>query len=306
MVRWSKHGLLVSLMAFALAACGGGGGGDGGDFNRLSIPSPPARAIEHDLPGPYGLTFDRAGYLYIGGVDGSITRVSPSGEREIWVETGHELAGLTVGPQDEIFAAAPNAGQILAISQGRAIRIATSGLDTPTAIVFDGEQRAIVSARGTGGFPQIAVIEFDTTYHTLTTEIRSPTGMAFAPNGRLYITDTERNRVVSFQIDRFGEAGPVSVAASGIQLPTGIAFDKRGDMFVTGGNTIWTVRPSGATLEAYVISGDLDYPASLAFGFGNERNPNQLFFTNYGFPLGTGSTVSLTDVGIPGREPFAP
>lgn len=306
MVRWSKHDLLVSMVALVLSACGGGGGGDGGDFNRLMVPSKPARSIAPDLVGPFGLTFDRAGNLYIGSIDGSITRISPSGEREIWVETGHELAGLMVGPQDEIFAAAPNAGQVLAISQGRAIRVATSGLDTPTAIVFDAQRRAIVSARGKGGFPQIAVIEFDTTYHTLTTEIRSPTGMAFAPNGKLYIADTERNRVVTMQLDRHGEAGEVTVAASGIELPTGIAFDKRGDMFVTGGNQIWAVRPSGSDLEAYVISGDLDYPASLAFGFGEKRNPNELFFTNYGFPLGSGSTVSLVDVGIPGREPFVP
>lgn len=308
MVRWSKRGLFVSLMVFALAGCGGGGDGssDSLDTGGLRVPSSPARAIAEDLAGPFGLTFDRAGNLYIGSIEGTITRISPSGDRELWVETGHVLAGLATGPQDEIFAAAPNVGQVLAISQGRAIRIATSGLDTPTAIVFDRNQRAIVSARGLRGSPQIAVIEIDATYHTLTNEIRSPTGMAFAPNGRLHITDTERNRVVSFQLDRFGEAGAVSVSASGIELPTGIAFDEKGDMFVTGGNRIWTVRPEGNELEGYVVSGDLDYPASLAFGFGINRNPQQLFFTNYGFPLGSGTTVSLTDVGIDGRHLFAP
>lgn len=306
MVRWSKLGQVpaFSLVACALVACGGGGDGDGGS-DGLDVPAPPARAIVRDLDGPYGLTFDRAGNLYVGNVNGQIVRVTPSGQSEVWVETGHELAGLTAGPQDEIFAAAPNAGQVLAISQGRAIRVATSGLDTPTAIVFDASQRAIVSARGLRGAPQIAVIEFDATYHTLTTEIRSPTGMAFAPNGRLYVTDTERNRVVSFPLDRFGEAGPVGVAASGIELPTGIAFDTRGDMFVTGGNRIWTVR-NGDTLEAYVVSGDLDYPASLTFGFGENRDVRSLFFTNYGFPLGSGTTVSQTEVGIDGRVPYAP
>ena len=81
MVRWSKPGLLVSMVALALAACGGGGGNESGDFNRLMIPAQPAQAIERALIGPFGLTFDRAGYLYIGSTDGSITRVSPSGDR---------------------------------------------------------------------------------------------------------------------------------------------------------------------------------------------------------------------------------
>ncbi len=308
MVRWSKRGtwVVVSLVAFSLSACGGGDDSSGGESDSLHVPAPPARAIVDDLVGPYGLTFDQAGNLYVGSVTGEITRITPGGDREIWIETGHELAGLATGPQDEIFAAAPNAGQVLAVSQGRAIRIATSGLDTPTAIVFDSSQRAIVSARGLNGNPQIAAIEFDTSFHTLTTEARSPTGMAFAPNGRLYIADTERNRVVSMQLDRFGEAGPLQVAASGIELPTGVVFDQRGDMFVTGGNRIWAVRPNRAKLEDFVVSGDLDFPTSLVFGFGENRDPEKLFFTNFGFPLGSGTTVSETYVGIQGRIPFAP
>ena len=305
MVRWrSGCGFAVALALLGLQACGGG---DGGEFGRLEIPAPPAQVTASGFDGPFGLTFDSAGYLYVGSVSGHITRIAPDGRREVWVETGHSLAGLTTGPQDEIFAAAPNAGQVLAISQGRSIRVATSGLDTPTAIVFDRNDRALVSARGVvRGDAQIAVIEFDTTFRTLTKDILSPTGMAFAPNGRLYVADTERNRVVELEIDGFGEARNLRVAASGIELPTGIAFDKRGDMFVTGGNRIWTVRPSGAVLEAYVVGGALDYPASLAFGFGDGRDRKQMFFTNYGFPLGSGTTVAHTWVGIEGQDLFAP
>lgn len=303
MVWWrSGVGIAFALAGLALQACGG----DGGEFGRLTVPAPAARVTAENLEGPFGLTFDRAGNLYVGSTTGEITRISRDGDQEIWVETGHRLAGLATGPQDEIFAAAPSAGQVLAISQGRSIRVATSGLDTPTAIVFDRDQRALVAARGLGGNPQIAVIEFDGTFRTLTAEILSPTGMAFAPNGRLYVCDTERNRVIEMQLDTFGEARGLRVAASGIELPTGIAFDKRGDMFVTGGNEIWTVRPNGATLEGYVVSGALDYPASLAFGFGDGRDRQMMFFTNYGFPLGSGTFVSHTWVGIEGQDLFAP
>jgi sugar lactone lactonase YvrE len=308
MVRWSMRGgplALASLLVWT-AACGGGGDDGGGEFARLSVPAPPAQVVVDRLVGPMGLTFDESGNLYVGSTTGRITRIAPDGDREIFAETDHELAGLATGPQDEIFAAAPNAGQVFAISQGGGMRVATSGLDTPTAIVFDGSQRALVSARGRGGSPQIAVIEPDATYHTLTTEIRSPSGMAFAPNGRLYVADTEMNRVMSLQLDRFGEAGLAEVAASGIELPIGVAFDQRGDMFVSGGNAIWAVRPGGAKLEAYVVDGALDHPAMLAFGFGENRDTGNLFFANYGFPLGSGTTVARAHVGIPGRVPFAP
>jgi len=303
MVRWSKgeSGVLVSMLALGVVACGGGD-----DYiEPPSVPAPEAREVVGNLTGPMGLTFDRAGNLYIGSTTGRITRISRTGVREIWVETDHVLAGLSTGPQDEIFAALPNEGQVLAISQGRAQRIATSGLDTPTAIVFDSSQRALVSASGRRGEPQIAVIEIDTTYHTLTTEIRSPAGMVFSPDGWLYVADTDRNRVVRLQLDRFGEAGTPEVYASGIELPTGVAFDERGDLFVTGGNNIWIVRPN-STLQAYVLDGDLDYPARLAFAFGEGRDRGDLFLTNFGFPLGSGTTVAKTHVGIPGRLPYAP
>jgi sugar lactone lactonase YvrE len=264
-----------------------------------------------DLVGPEGLCFDGAGNLYIGSTTGRITRVTPQGGRSVFAETGRSLAGLAAGPQDEIFAAAFNTGEVLAVSQDGVVRVATFGLDAPNGIVFDEEQRALVSAFGLSGFPQVAVIEFDGTWRTLTSRIPSPNGMAFGVDRRLYVADTFMNRVVRLDIDRFGGATDPEVYASGIGLPDGIAFDQAGNLFVAGDGiiTVVTADPDREII-AYGTTGALDYPASLAYLITPNGKPeNTLYFTNYGFPLGSGTSVGSIFVGIRGlplNAPLAP
>jgi len=60
-------------------------------------------------------------------------------------------------------------------------------------------------------------------------------------------------------------------------------------------------------VQPFVTSGDLNGPASLAFGFGTGRDRSRLYFTNFGYPvLGTGTTVASVKVGISGANLFAP
>jgi sugar lactone lactonase YvrE len=297
-------------LAWSAAACGGGGDDHSSDFNPLPNPAPPAQTELGGLTGPEGLTFDSNGNLYAGSTTGRITRISPNGVIDVFAETGRSLAGLATGPQDEIFAAAFTTGEVLAISQDGVIRVATSGLDGPNAIAFDPNQNALVSALGLGGFPQIARIELDATYVTLTEEIPSPNGIAFGADGMIYVADTFMNRIVRAPYNDQGEIGQPEVYASGIGFPDGIAFDKAGDLFVATAGQVWVVLPSDSpnrTAQPFVVSGDLAGPASLAFGSGIGRDTGRLYFTNYGFPLlGTGTTVASVLVGIPGLPLFAP
>ncbi|HZR83138.1 MAG TPA: SMP-30/gluconolactonase/LRE family protein [Candidatus Binatia bacterium] len=298
-------------LACAVAACGGGGGGDKpNDFNALPDPAPPAGVELGGLIGPEGLTFDSAGNLYAGSTTGRITRISPSGVVSVFAETGRSLAGLATGPQDEIFAAAFNTGEVVAVGQDSVMRVATSGLDGPNAMVFDPQQRLLVTALGIGGFPQVATVQPDTTYLTITEEIPSPNGIAFGPDGFLYIADTFMNRIVRMTYNDRGEVGAPETYATGIGFPDGIAFDKAGHLFVAASGQIWVVLPDGTSnrrSQPFVVSGALDGPASLAFGFGPGRDTGRLYFTNYGFPsLGSGTTVASVLVGIPGEPLFAP
>jgi hypothetical protein len=304
----SAVGATVALLA--LVACGGGGGSKSSEDRNLPDP-PPAAVLEYNgFEGPEGLCFDSVGNLYVGSTTGRITRITPDGARSVFAETGRSLAGLATGPQDEIFAAAFDTGEVLAVSQIGVVRVATFGLDSPNAIVFDPNQRALVSAFGLEGFPQVAAIEFDGTWRTLTVKIPSPNGMAFGPGGFLYVADTFMNRVVRLQIDRFGEATTdPEVYASGIGLPDGIAFDQAGNLYVAGDGIITVITQEPDLVEIlYGTTGALDYPASVAFlvSPSNGRPENTLFFTNYGFPLGTGTSVSSIFTGIRGAQLYAP
>lgn len=306
----SRGGLaaLVLALAFGAMACGGGGSSNDEAANRLPDPVPPAGSELTNLVGPEGLTFDSNGVLYAGSTTGRITTITPEGDIAIFAETGRSLTGLATGPQDEIFAAAFTTGEVLAISQDGVMRIATSGLDGPNAIVFDRFQRPLVSATGIGGRPQIAMIMPDATYQTLTRDIPSPNGMAFGPDGQLYVADTFNNRVLRMSQTDDGELSTPEIYASGLGFADGIAFDEEGDLFVASAGQVWVVLGSNDRLvQPFVTSGDLDGPASLAFGFGSGRDRSRLYFTNYGYPvLGSGTSVASVKVGISGARLFAP
>lgn len=308
MMGGNGRGLRVLALAMVVGfmACGGGGGGTPGA--RLPDPAPPADTEVVGLVGPEGLTFDSNGVLYVGSTTGRITRITPDGDVSVFVETGRSLTGLATGPQDEIWAAAFTTGEVLAITQSGIMRVAATGLDGPNAIVFDRFQRPLVSAIGLGGRAQVALIEPDTTYRTLTREITSPNGMAFGSDGALYVADTFQNRVVRMEEADDATLTTPEIYASGLGFPDGIAFDDNGDLFVAGAGQVWVVLEEEApAARPFVTSGDLNGPASLAFGFGTGRDRSRLYFTNFGYPvLGSGTTVASVKVGISGAKLFAP
>ena len=98
-------------------------------------------------------------------------------------------------------------------------------------------------------------LETDGYLDELPVEVMNPTGIAFGPTGKMFVTNRAEGTVL--QIER-GEAA-VTVA-SGLGTATGIAFDGDGQMFVGDrGGTIYRVSESGisesfATLEGSVAA----------------------------------------------------
>ena len=307
---WSgrRAGAVLGAVAVAwIAACGGGSDTQHG-FNILANQGGPAQTAVGSQNSPYGVTFDSNGYLYIGSDTGRITRVDQNGVKTVFAETGVRLAGLATGPQNEIFAAAPNEGAVIAVAQNGGKRVATSGLDTPVAITFDPNKFPLVAARGDHGFPAIARIEFDTTFTVLTESVDNPSGLAFGTDGRLYVSDYQHNRIVVMSFDSPAVLTAPEDYAIGITLPEGLVFDAAGHLFVATTDQVWVVDFTASNpIRPFVVSGDIDGPTSLAFGIGPDRDTGTMWIANYGYPLlGSGTTVSNVKIGIPGNPLYAP
>jgi sugar lactone lactonase YvrE len=81
-----------------------------------------------------------------------------------------------------------------------------------------------------------------------------PAGLAFGRDGRLYIGDSGRVMVL-----RPSAASPpvATVFASGVPGANGLAFDRRGTLWVSDGATaqgrVWRVSQSGAVVEAFRV-----------------------------------------------------
>lgn len=310
-IRRQEAGALFVAIVLVLGGCSAGGDNSDEQFNQLPNPGGGASTELGNLNGPEGLTFDSDGNLFAGSQTGRITLITPRGEIFVFVETNRQLAGLAAGPEDEIYAAAFLTGEVLAVSREGTVRVVTGGLDSPNGIVFDKNKTPLVSAFGLQGGAQIARIERDGRWRTLSQDVVSPNGMAFGRDGRLYVAETFNNRVVAMTIDEAGDLGEPEIYASGLPLADGIAFDQENNLFVAGSGKIFVVvNDPEKSLREFTndfTGGDVNGPASLAFGAGRNRDPGLLYFTNFGFPsLGTGTTVASVFVGIPGEPLFAP
>jgi sugar lactone lactonase YvrE len=129
-------------------------------------------------------------------------------------------------------------------------------------------------------------------------------GLAAGPNDltlgnegtALYVTNIGQNTVVKIEINEDGTAGAITRFA-GVPLPDGLAFDHKGNLYVTSPftNGIFVVSRDGAVspLQLDTTHESLANPSNVAF------QGHQLYITNLSFTTGTGK-ISVVAVQSPG------
>lgn len=77
--------------------------------------------------------------------------------------------------------------------------------------------------------------EFESVWHMPETKMGKPVGLSFHPDGRLFVADTHYSRVMVFDRDGhfLGKFGREGVGNGEFQLPTDIAFDAEGFIYVS-------------------------------------------------------------------------
>jgi gluconolactonase len=189
-------------------------------------------------PGSNGLSFDRQGRLVLcqhgnrrmarRNEDGSITAIADRYEGKRF-NSPNDLAW---GPNGDLYFTDPPYG---------------------LPGTFDSPAREI-------GFNGVYRVAADGTVSLVTSELRAPNGIAFAPDGKtLYITNSERDRALwmAYPVRADGSIGEgrlFAEATGGPGGPDGMKVDVHGNLFATGPGGVHVFAPDGTRLGRIVTN----------------------------------------------------
>lgn len=156
------------------------------------------------------------------------------------------------------------------------------GFRSPTAIAFDSAGTMYV-ANWSGG--TVERIRKNGERSVLASISGSPAGLACDAAGFVYVSDYKDS------IYRVSPSGDISVYAKGLHTPTGIAFDRKGNLLVTNRSSGEIVRVESDGNSSIIARG-LRTPVGVV-----EHVDGSLYVANYGFGItrivaGESQTVS--------------
>jgi sugar lactone lactonase YvrE len=263
-------------------------------------------------PQPEGIAIDPRGSIYASSFsNGAICVVDRTGVLVDTIAIGSPLIGMLFAPSQGLYVLDFGHATLLLVdvTTPHATRTIATGLGGPNALARDNHGNLYVSDSFGGRIWKIAtdgatsVWKQDALLATAGFPPFGANGVAFDRNeANLYVANTGDDTIVRIPVNADGSAGAVSLFASGIDGPDGIAFDVRGNLYVCANQAdeIAVISPVGTPIATYRGSGSsaLHFPASLVF------HGRDLFVTNLAFdhsfnPL-PDSKISVLTVPLPG------
>lgn len=249
------------------------------------VVSPPT-PFANGITGPEGIAFGKDGTLYVGTDDGDILRIASDGTHTLVASTGDPLAGITVAKDGTIFACAFGQNRVWTIDPQSGGASIYANVSSPNFLVQTRRGHVIVSSTFTGNIVDV----------TNGANVILASGFAF-PNGLalrkrdLYVADTAQGTVQRLPFLDPGTLGPAQPYASGLTFADGIAFDRPGNLFVVGFDTLFVVDALTQAVTAVPDDPLFDWPSNIAFGRTTPYGKKTMFLANYGPGLGDGTTV---------------
>ncbi|HVR69198.1 MAG TPA: GDSL-type esterase/lipase family protein [Vicinamibacteria bacterium] len=163
-----------------------------------------------------------------------------------WLDLGGNALGITLDPQRQVlYAGSRTLRKLLAVSLAdppvvRALADAEEGINGVTlgedGLVYYNDQTSGHVYRVTPGGAKSRVT---------TSPLTEPNGLAFGPDGRLYVNSWATPEVVRLSLAHGVEAGRELFATLPQAKADGIAFDARGRLYVTASSTLYEIGPDG-------------------------------------------------------------
>ena len=245
----------------------------------------PAAPFAGGIAGPEGLAFGKDGTLFSGTANGDVLRVASDGTTSLLASTGDRLAGVSVLRDGTILACAFNSNRVWAIDPLSGVASVYANVSSPNFVVQTKRGHVIVSSTFTGTLVDIT----NGANVVLASGFSFPNGLAIRQK-YLYVADTLLGNVQRLPFTTPGTLGAPEPYASGLTLADGITFDRPGDLFVVGFDTLFLV---DAKTQAVTTFSDplFDWPSNVAFGTSRLYGKTTMFLANFGPGLGNGTTI---------------
>jgi lysophospholipase L1-like esterase len=219
-----------------------------------SVPCGAARPSLEPIPHAEGLVIAPDGTIYfsqpfVGSNKQYLGRYRPPYDQPPetrWVDMGGDALGIMLDPERKVlYAGSRTLKKLLRVTLGepptlRALADVEGGINGVTL----GEDGAVYYSDQDGGHLYRVDPEGAKTRVTAS-PITEPNGIAFGPDGKLYVVSWATTEVTRLDLANGAEVGRVLFATLPQVKGDGIAFDARGRVYATASSTLYEISPDG-------------------------------------------------------------